>query len=196
MKKIYTIILLSLTVTMAKATVHTVQVLSGSFNPSTVNAVCGDTVAWVLVSGAHTTTSTGIPSCATSWDAPINPNNPAFAIQIPNCAGTYNYVCTPHGFTGVIIVTCSVGIDEAANENFPTISPNPSVDGIFNLTFSKNENMEKRVYVVTTDGKKITDENISSLATNHVINLQSYAEGIYFLVMEGTKERRVMKLVR
>ena len=196
MKKIYVIILLTLSVSLAKATVHTVQVLSGSFSPSTVNAVCGDTVAWVLVSGAHTTTSTSIPSCGTPWNAPINPNTPTFAIVVP-CAGIFNYVCTPHGFTGVINSTCTTGIPVAsADVNSPSVSPNPSADGIFNVSFGKNENMFKRIYIIGTDGKKIMVENISSAAINHIINLQSYAEGIYFLVMEGAKGRRVLKLVR
>lgn len=196
MKKIYTIILMTMTATMASATIHPVQVLANSFSPSTVTAVCGDTIAWIWSGGTHTSTSTGIPACATSWDGQINATTFGFVMQLDTCAGTYNYVCTPHGFTGVIIVTCTIGIDEAANENSPTVSPNPSVDGIFNLTFSKNKNMVKRIYITGTDGKKIMDENILSVAINHTINLQSYAEGIYFLVIENENGRSVMKLVR
>ncbi|HLG34776.1 MAG TPA: T9SS type A sorting domain-containing protein [Bacteroidia bacterium] len=196
MKKIYTIILLTLSVTLAKATVHTVSVLASSFSPSTVNAVCGDTVAWVLVSGTHTTTSTTIPSCGTPWDAPINSSTPGFAIVVP-CAGTFNYVCTPHGFTGVINATCSTGIsDVAADDNSPAVSPNPSADGIFNLMFNGKGNMPNKIYVLNVDGRKILDENIASGATNHTINLQSHTSGIYFLVMENEKGRRVMKVVR
>jgi hypothetical protein len=112
------------------------------------------------------------------------------------CAGTYNYKCTPHNFFGVIVATCATGINEEATENSPAVYPNPSADGIFNLSLGKNESMLKRVYVVTTDGKKIMDETVSSAAINRVINLQSFAEGIYFLVIENKNGRRVMKLVR
>ena len=76
------------------------------------------------------------------------------------------------------------------------IYPNPSADGIFNLMFNGNGNMPNKIYVMNVDGRKIMDENISSGALNRIINLQSFASGIYFLVMENETGRRVSKLVR
>ena len=203
MKKIYTIILMFLTTMIASATIHTVSVLSSSFSSAVVNVVCGDTVIWQWTGGSHTTTSTAIPSCATSWNALIDGGNPVFAIVIP-CAGTYNYECTPHGFTGVINATCSTGIDDAgADNNSLFVSPNPSADGIFNLTFTGNGSLPKRIYVLSADGRKIMDVGAihespvqSSAEINFTINLQSCASGIYFLVFDNEKERRVFKLVR
>jgi plastocyanin len=196
MKKIYITILVSLTALMANATVHTVSVESSFFNPSVVNAQCGDTIAWILGAGSHTTTSTSVPSCGIPWNAPINVSSPAFAIVVP-CAGTYNYVCTPHGFTGVINVTCTTGMDDAkADADAPMVYPNPSANGMFNVSFAQNENAPKRVYIVDTKGKKIVDETFDSAALSRTFNLQSAAPGVYFLVSEGVKGKKVTKLVR
>lgn len=210
MKKIYVAILVSFTSLLASATVHTVTVGPSSFNPPTVTAVCGDTVAWVLASGSHTTTSTSVPVCATAWNANINSTTPAFAIVVP-CAGTYNYHCTPHLFTGVINVTCTTGIEGvSANEDAPSVYPNPSANGIFNVTFGdvraiheSPQQLPKRVYIVDTKGKRIMDVSVGAIHESpvhespvHVINLQSCASGVYFLITEGEKGRRVTKLVR
>lgn len=77
-----------------------------------------------------------------------------------------------------------------------TIYPNPSADGIFNLKFTDYSNLPTRIYVLSADGRKIKEENSTGASTNHSINLQSSASGVYFLVMEGEKGRRVLKLVR
>src|SRR5260221_12052502 len=164
MKKIYMIVLLSLSVTLANATVHQVQVLSGSFSPSTVNAVCGDTVGWILISGTHTTTSTSVPSCATSWNAPINSTTPVYAIVVP-CAGTYNYECSFHLFTGVINVTCTSGIEEA-NANPASVFPNPSADGIYNVSFGAGMNAPTEIFVLDMVGKTMMSDTVSSFAAN------------------------------
>ena len=107
-----------------RAAVHTVQVADFSFTPANVNAVCGDTVLWIWVGGTHTTTSTTIPACAASWDAPINSSVGMFMYVIP-CAGNYSYVCTVHpGMTGTITATCVTGIDEKPLATVQTY-PNP-----------------------------------------------------------------------
>ncbi len=76
------------------------------------------------------------------------------------------------------------------------ISPNPSPEGIFNVSFNGNNKLPKRIYVLSADGRKILEENYSSAATNHIIHLQSCAPGIYFLVMENDLGRKVAKLVK
>jgi hypothetical protein len=76
------------------------------------------------------------------------------------------------------------------------ISPNPSADGIFNLTFNENGTMPEKIYVLNVDGRKIMDVRAENFPPQRVINLQSCASGIYFLVMENENGRRVMKLVR
>ncbi len=82
MKKLYLFILLFSAWFYSNATIHTVLVADFNFIPASVNAVCGDTVAWVWSSGTHTTTSTSVPSCATSWNAPITSALSTYAIVI------------------------------------------------------------------------------------------------------------------
>jgi plastocyanin len=196
MKKIYVAILISFTSLMASATIHPVQVLAGSFSPATVNALVGDTIGWTWTGGTHTTTSTTIPVCGVPWDSPISAGNPVWAIVVP-CAGTYNYVCTPHGFTGVINVTSTAGIPavDAAN-GLPAVSPNPSASGIFNLSFANANTLPERIYIVDPTGKKIMEETFVSTALSRTLNLQSFAKGVYFLVMQTQNQKKVMKLVR
>ena len=99
-------------------------------------------------------------------------------------------------FTYNYFVRIYVGISDINPISTATISPNPSADGIFNLMFTGNGNLPQKIYVMSADGRKIMDETFSSAAPNHTINLQSCAAGIYFLVLENEKGRRVAKLVR
>jgi len=90
----------------------------------------------------------------------------------------------------------TTGIEDLNPVSAANIYPNPSADGVFNLKFSDYNNLPKRIYVLSTDGRKIIEETFSSNATNHAINLHSCASGIYFIVMENDLGRRVAKLVR
>ena len=74
MKKTFTIIAISILFTVCNASATTVIIqaigttsVNEGFSPQIANAVCGDTIRWVLVSGTHTTASTSIPSGASSW---------------------------------------------------------------------------------------------------------------------------------
>lgn len=80
-------------------TKYTVTVNSSNFSPNSLNVNVGDTIMWVLGSGNHTTTSTSVPSGAATWDSPINGTTTSFTYVV-SVIGTYNYKCTPHGFTG------------------------------------------------------------------------------------------------
>ena len=112
--------------------------------------------------------------------------------------GIVSELCYWRGFyfTNNYFVRNYVGIENITPISPATISPNPSADGIFNLTFSDYNNMPQKIYVLNVDGRKIKEENFSGLEKNHTINLQSRATGIYFLVIETENGRRVYKLMR
>lgn len=98
-----------LAATGAGATIHTINVSSNVFTPSSLTASLGDTIRWVWQNGSHTTTSTTIPTGAAAWNAVSNNTNPVFQ-YVPAVAGTYNYICQPHqalGMVGTFTVTCS-----------------------------------------------------------------------------------------
>ena len=95
--------------TAVPQTSHIVFVNGGSFTPSSLSIPLGDTIIWVWSgTGSHTTTSQalGIPAGAAPWDNPIDAGNLSF-FYVPTVLGTYNYLCTPHGFTGQFTVTSS-----------------------------------------------------------------------------------------
>jgi plastocyanin len=86
----------------ANAVKHTVLVGNYYFNPSNLPSVnLGDTIRWEWVAGSHTTTSTSIPSGASTWDEPITFSNQVYEYKT-TVAGTYNYVCLPHAGMGQV----------------------------------------------------------------------------------------------
>jgi len=120
-----------------------------------------------------------------------------FLIDNDLCGDRIVYLTT-HYF-----VRLPTGIEDINSISTASIYPNPSADGIFNITFHGNGSMPERIYVLNVDGRKIMDVGAihespvqSSAEINFTINLQSCASGIYFLVMENEKGRRVSKLVR
>ncbi|MCI0611588.1 T9SS type A sorting domain-containing protein [bacterium] len=180
MKKIYTYILLLfiLCTVNANATIWQVTVNSSSFTPSTLpNVVCGDTIGWVLGSGApHTTTSTTIPSGATPWDAPITTSTPAFAYIVPNFAGVYNYICIPHGFPGSFTVTCTAGIDDDEQYISSSVYPNPFISALTMVNHGADA-----VKITDISGQVVQAISLNTSGDKSEINLDALAPGIYFL---------------
>ena len=192
MKKLYAILVLSLSVSIANAAIVAIQVLASSFSPSASTAQCNDTIVWVWgQSGSHTTTSTTIPSCATAWNNPISATSFTFAITVP-CAGTYNYKCTPHGFTGTITVTCPNGIAPVSNNYFSAAYPNP---------FSSKLTIEflnaDLISLYNMVGEKIKTITVQQGQSKAEINASDLREGIYFycILKEGIviETRKIVK---
>jgi plastocyanin len=86
-----------------KAAIHVITVEDNEFTPSNLAINLGDTVMWTWdnASNTHTTTSTTIPSNATSWFYTIDASHPVFMI-VPDVSGTYNYECYYHGSMGMV----------------------------------------------------------------------------------------------
>jgi len=194
MKKLYILFAFVLATSLANATIHPVQVQASSFSPATVNAICGDTVVWVWAgSGSHTTTSTTIPGCATPWNNPIGPTSFTFAITVP-CAGSYNYVCTPHGFTGLITVTgtCSNGISGIENNYLSTAFPNPFSNKI-TIEFSGAD----MIAFYNVLGEKVKTIAVANGQTTAEISAADVQQGIYFysILKEGAiiETRKIVK---
>ncbi len=148
MKKKFTIYLLIACLSAISiesfATLHIISVGNGQFNPGSVNAVTGDTIRWVWLNGSHTTTCDGsnptvLPAGATPWDSPISSANPMFDYVLI-AAGSYTYICTPHGFTGMLNVSQGTGI----------ISLTPHVNHLDIATTSLNAAI---AFYIPVDGK-------------------------------------------
>lgn len=111
----------------------TVTVNGGNFSPSNRTINQGDQITWVWGGvGSHTTTHVPAQGQSVLWNQTINSSNQEYTRTF-NTAGTFNYKCTPHGFTGVITVNATSGIlDEPgtdgtlpSNVSLKQNSPNP-----------------------------------------------------------------------
>jgi plastocyanin len=192
MKKIYTLIAAIVISLGAQAALHTVQVANFSFSPANITAVCGDSILWVWASGSHTTTSTSVPSCATSWSAPINSSIPAYGIVIA-CAGTYSYTCSFHpSMLGTITATCSVGIDEPQQNISTLVYPNP-----FNSQITLVNHHADAVRITDVTGQVVKAIALNTSGDKSEINLDALEPGMYFLttLSEGVirETKKIMK---
>jgi plastocyanin len=195
-----TFLLCSVMFINSQATIWTVNVQNFSFSPDNLpNVKIGDTVRWIWVNGSHTTTSTTIPSGATTWDHPLNSGNQQFD-YIPTVTGTYNYKCTPHAASGMIasfIVSPAVGI--ADNEIVPeiTVSPNPFKDNVM-IRFADNTGLKlKELRVVDNIGKIvfISEKPITEAVESMTINLSNLAKGVYFIKITDQADKNYTKKV-
>lgn len=126
MKKIIIVLVIILSSFYSKATIHIVNVWSGynQFLPASFTIQLGDTIQWLpldMPMMMHTITSTNIPTGATSFDVIWQAPTDTFFQYVPQVAGLYQYVCTPHvalGMTGSILVlngTTAIG-EHTANK--------------------------------------------------------------------------------
>ena len=108
MKKLL-IILFILSSFNSKGTIHTIGVWGGyyEFVPASITIQLGDTIEWepyfgLLPMMLHTITSDNIPIGAVSFDQVWQMPADTFFQYIPQVAGLYQYVCTPHIPNGMI----------------------------------------------------------------------------------------------
>ncbi len=176
-------------VSNANATTIIIQAIGTSsatyaFNPQIANAVCGDTIRWVLVSGTHTTASTIIPGGATPWSSPnITAAGYTYVVTV---AGTYNYTCHPSTgghMDASIVVSCSTGLPSLFSSNFVEVYPNPS-NGKFRVEMKNGTTSFFEVYNIT--GEKIFQSQFLNLQTEIDLNIP---DGIYFYALKSEEQK-------
>ena len=123
MKKLL-LILFILSSFNSKATIHQIGVWGGyyQFVPSSITIQLGDTIQWepyfgLLPTMLHTITSVNIPTGATAFDQVWQMPADTFFQYIPQVAGLYEYVCTPHIPNGMIGEFTVINGTTAINEN-------------------------------------------------------------------------------
>jgi plastocyanin len=92
----------------SKGAIHQIQVWNGYYQflpPNNITVQLGDTIQWIPLDPpamTHTITSNNIPAGAVAfnqiWQLPAD----TFFQYIPQVAGLYQYVCTPHIINGMI----------------------------------------------------------------------------------------------
>ena len=93
----------------SKGTIHQIGIWGGyyQFVPGSITIQLGDTIEWepffgLLPTMPHTITSDNIPVGAVSFDQVWQMPADTFFQYIPQVAGLYQYVCTPHIPNGMI----------------------------------------------------------------------------------------------
>lgn len=198
----------------AKADTLTIQVGAGgnNFTPDSVNAVVGDFVKWVYISGFHTTTCdpntrplTSLPAGAATWNEPMNTTGQVFVYEI-QVAGLYKYECIPHSpnMNGVINATISnvniisQQVPESFNlsQNYPNpFNPSTSIE----FSLSKSSFVTLKVYnLIGQEVATLVNENLSAGIYEATWNGSSFESGIYFYKInaEGYQETRKMILIK
>lgn len=114
------------------AALHVVDVKSNSFDPSNLQIEQNDQVRWEYFSGTTHTTTAGTPGNPSGlWNATISSSQQTFTRTFSQL-GNFPYYCSPHAFTGVIVVEAPSGVlDDPADAEIPQLlalaqnSPNP-----------------------------------------------------------------------
>lgn len=107
----------------ARAATASVGIQASAFSPTPITINVGDTVTWTNTdSVVHTSTSnTGL------WDSGILSAGSSFNHTFTQ-AGTFDYLCTIHGFTGrVVVVTAST--TTSATSSTTTTAPSTTTTG-------------------------------------------------------------------
>ncbi len=191
-----------------QAAEFTVNVNASSFSPSSRTVTQGDQITWVWTGGSHTTTHVPAQGESVLWNQNINTSNREYTRTF-NTVGTFNYKCTPHGFTGVISVTQSSGIlDEPGADAVPTSanlsqnSPNP-FNAATQIEYSLDRDGIVQLTVFNLLGQRVaTLENSFQPAGNHITiwdgrddNGRDIPSGIYFARMTTTDVAMTRKMV-
>ncbi len=197
MNKIYKsiiVIVFTLIARYSSATVHNIIVESSQFSPASVSANVGDTIMWILGSGFHTTTSTSIPVDALPWDSPINSSTQSFTYVIA-IAGTYDYICTPHGFAGQI-VAINTGItspDLYSNLNIYTLRSSTYI-----ISYTLLHSAKVKISVHDLTGRIVKILNSSYQSAGNYLNtyyLEDMQKGIYLIEFYIGNHRTTKRLI-
>ena len=160
MKKLL-LILFILSSFNSKGTIHTIGVWGGyyQFVPGSITIQLGDTLQWEPFAGLlptmlHTITSDNIPTGAASFDQVWQMPADTFFQYIPQVAGLYEYVCTPHIPNGMI-------------GEFTVIN-----GATAQKTYVPDDNFEQALINLGYDN--VLDDSVATANINTVISLQVY----------------------
>lgn len=176
---------------------------SRAFEPSSVtDALVGDTVRFVWVSGVHNTVSGSIPVGAASWSSPIDNTTQVFNYKI-TVAGTYNYVCSFHsafGMTGSFVASPVLVQENGSTVNDYNLKqnyPNP-FNPVTSIKFSIPVKSFVKIKIYSITGSVVAtpvNENLSAGEYKFNFNGSGLSSGIYFYKIEAGNYTQVRKMV-
>jgi plastocyanin len=144
----------------SKGTIHQIQVWNGYMQflpPNNIIVQLGDTIQWTPLDPptmSHSITSNNIPAGAVPFDQIWQMPADTFFQYIPQVAGLYQYVCTPHIPMGMIgeftVINVSNTQTYVPDDNFENALINIGLDNILDN------------YVATASIDTVTILNVSS----------------------------------
>lgn len=183
-------------VTTTRATIFVITQQDNTFIPDTLTVQVGDTVRWVWTSGAHTTTSTNIPSGAAAWDNPLTASDTQFEYVV-TVEGMYNYVCTPHvnlGMTGSFRAVESLGINDKIFHSSVRIYPNPAKEQTaLRITSEKPGKGTMSVYDLLGNQINRTEVFIKQGTNNIPVQIENINPGIYFVELQYNNQAAIVR---
>lgn len=197
------LVFLFFTIGQLYATIRTVTASGTVFTPATMSVVVGDTVKWVWVNGAHTTTSINVPAGAVIWNNPLDSAHQSFSYIITH-AGVYNYICIPHqlfGMTGTINASPNgvkpVGTAVPMSYNLQQNFPNP-FNPVTNIRFELPENSKVTLVIYDVQGRlasELINQQLNAGVYNFDWDASAFPSGVYFYYLTANNFRAVKKMV-
>lgn len=204
MKKIYSLLILSILSFSVKAASYTVSISGTSYSPNTLTVSVGDVVT-IQASAAHplaqvsqtTWNANGTATLSTGWGTKTS--NYTFTVSGTN---TIYYVCTAHvtfGMKGQIVVSAS-GINEnTISVQNVSVYPNPANEKI-QIRFSLLNDAPVTVKLFDITGRLIDSAfenkfyNAGQLEMNYELP-GTIISGIYFLQIESNEQKITRKII-
>ncbi len=197
MKKLFILISLTFATCSLYATIHTIQVWNGYFQflPNQMSIQLGDTIQWVPLDPptmTHTITSDSIPAGAEPFDQIWQLPADTFFQYVPQVAGLYKYVCTPHiAFNMIAEFTVTDSPSAIGDVDDPyqpkLIYPNPAV----NVIHIKNLSDDVDYKIVDIHGKLMSQ----GITIGNEIDISNLSSGLYFVDIIGDK-REILRFVK
>ncbi len=204
MKKIYSVILLSILAISMKATSYTITTVGTTYSPASLNALVGDVIT-ISASGSHplaevsqtTWNANGTATLSTGFGNKTS--NYTFTITAPT---NIYYVCTNHvgmGMKGMITVGV-VGVKEET-EAISNISlfPNPAKNQ-FSVKFNSADNGNVTAKIYSICGQEIEsfvmNKEFNAGLTTLNFDLQNLIPaGVYFVQLNYNSKKVTRKLI-
>ncbi len=161
--------------------------------PEDVNANVGDDVSFTVVAEGENLTY--------QWrfegDDINGATNATYEILsvVLDDAGEYDVVVS--GTCGnvtsdIAVLTVTTSIEDLQKYGIK-VYPNPSQDGIFNISYNDNINQMK-IFVSDIEGKNIFSDDISK-TNNYILDLSNYEKGIYLIKFIYDKETVISPII-
>jgi plastocyanin len=187
----------------ANAATWQVNVSDFQFSPANLpNVHIGDSVKWVWTGPTeHTTTSSTVPSGASSWSEVLNGSNTTY-IYVVTTAGSYAYFCIPHPFMTGSFNASPIGITPIQGEIPKSFKLNQNYPNPFNPVTDIKFDIPKASYVKLSvlnilgqEVEILVKQQLNAGRYNADWNASNYPSGVYFYKLESADFTDTKKMV-